>query len=278
MKKINELIFIGSFLLYSNVVLANNEQIKMNCVNMAKNLCGEKCIQPEEPSSDDYPEWWSQAQKNKEWNRRNDLKKQIKIYEKAISSQEDYINYCIKKEEDILKLETVNDMVHRKVIEHENIFYSWNRFRLNELNSNKLTFNTLEEDRDIYNKRYNYYKKNKYNAVRNSLKEFVEESKLEKRLSILEGRHKNVELQNEFLTYLSKDLMNYTAYFDAISKLESFKRIKDMDFNKDKIKLELTSHQKEALTKFMQLIERKTDRSVERFFEDVNLKIVEESE
>lgn len=279
MKKRNELVLlIGSFLLVT-AAQANTEQIKMNCEAMAQKMCGENCVEPEAPGTGDYPEWWSQAMKNKEWNKRVELKKKAKIYQDALSSQEPYIKYCIAKEEDVRKIQTVDKMVHREYIAHENIFLNWNQLRLNELKSHILTFNVIEKDREIYNKRYTYYKRNTYQKVKKSLSGFVQEDIKEKRLSLLEARHKNVELQNEFLSFLAADLNNFNSYFDVSSKVKSQEqRVSIVKDHKDLETLEISENEDKALNKYLVLIKRFNDKQILKYYERLNIKVIKYDE
>ena len=274
MKLKNELIIlIGSFL-FSSYAQASNEQIKVDCQKVAAKMCGSNCVEPEEPSTFEYPEWWSQAMKNKEWHKRIELKKLRKEYDIAISSQQPYIDYCVAKEEDMKKNQTVNAMVQQKELKHENIFYSWNKYRLAELESNTLTFNVLEQDRDIYNKRYSYYKRNTFEKVKKSFQEFAEKEQLARRIDLFEGRHKNVEIQNEFLSLLASDLTNFTAFFDAKSKFERQSRLLDKAAsNRELETLNLTEQEEEMLVKYLTLIERKDEKSINKIKEKYQIKV-----
>lgn len=274
MKKINGLmLIIGSFL-FSSQAVANNEQIKMDCEEMIQKMCGNNCIEPEEPSTFDFPEWWSQAMKNKEWNKRLELKKQRKDYETAKSSQQPYLDYCVAKEEDLRKNQSINAMLQQKVLKHENVFHNWNRYRLAELSSNSLIFNVIEKDRDIYNKRYDYYKKHTFTNVKNSIHSFAEKNKGENRINLLEGRHKNVELQNEFLSLIAADLNNFTAFVDARSKYDKQVRLLEKTIDSKYLEtLNLSEIENKMLTKYFELIERRSESSINKIREKYHIKI-----
>lgn len=268
------IIVIGSFLLSSSV-LANQEQIKMDCQEMAKKLCGKNCIQPEEPGTGDYPEWWSQEMKNKEWNKRVELKKQAKKYEDALKNQTDYVDYCIAKESDIKLQPSLNKMVHRQVIQHENVFNSWNQYRINEIKNNVLIFNVIEQDRKIYNRRYDYYKKHQYEKVRKSLESFVDETYIAKRLHLLDMKQKHVEMQNEFLTYIASDLNIFTYFMEVKAKYEKQKNLLDTSDYREVTYMEITKSQEDVLKKYLITVEKKSPDSMINLHEKYKIKIVE---
>lgn len=275
MKQINGLIIlIGSFLFSSQSLAENNsEKIKNECQKVAQKMCGNNCIEPEEPETSDYPEWWSQAMKNKEWNKRIELKKQRKDYELIIVNQQPYIDYCIAKEEDLRKNQSLNAMVQQKHIKHENVFYNWNRYRLSEISSNTLTFNVIEKDREIYNKRYKFYKNNTFNNVKKSIIAFAEKSKINNKINLFEVRHKNVEFQNEFLSLIAEDLINFNSFFDAKTKLDKHKKLLEKSQNNKVENLILNELEYKMLVKYFELIERKDENSINKINEKYKIKV-----